>query len=225
MKSLFKCVAAMACLFGVFAAAAQAADDYPAVPYYRSASMTAKGGAQTWTAKVAGDQSSTRAMEVQQALSRHLQAVMRKDLVLEASIKSKPDAVFEVKLELAETATPILFPKGIETFVVGKSCDYNTTMILTGTAEAIAKLKEKDSAERRMLDAKLVEFGQWAHWLPLKHMNRTEATVEIIEETKTSITFDVMFDPVLVQRQQKAIQLSVKEQQKPDAIPLPQSKI
>lgn len=213
MRSFFKRVAVMACLFGMFSAATQAGDDYPAVPYYRSASVKIMDGAQTWTAQVDGKQSSTRAMELQQAISRHLQIVMQGDLVLEASIKSKPDAMFEIKLELAETAVPVLFPKGIETFAIGKSCDYNTTMVFTGTPEVIAKLKEAKSAERIAVDQQSLHFAQFAHWMPITKMGAESAVVKIVDETKTSITFDVKFAPHVIDQHQKAVQLSLKAKQ------------
>ncbi len=213
MKILSKCMAVMTCLFGVASVVAQATDDYPTVPYYRSAVMTVKGGAQTWKTQVDGKQSSTRAMEVQQALARHLQAVMKKDLVLDTSIKLKSDATFEVTLELAETAAPILFPKGIEVFSIGKSCDYNTAITFTGTPEAIAKLKEAKSDERKAAELQSLYFAQYAHWMPVMKMGGESAVVEVVDETKTSITFDVKFATQVIEQRQKAFQISLKAKQ------------
>lgn len=211
MRSLLKCVAAMACLFGMVSAAAQAGDEGSVERYARHPSMTMSGGAMTWMAKLPSDQSSTIAMRFQTALAAHLQSVIHKDLVFEASVKVKPSAT-EVKIELAETAGPTVFPKGIEAFKVEKSCDSNTTISVEGSADLIAKLKDPQSTERKMLDVQLVKFAQFAHWLPLVDAG-SAVTVQIVPgETKTSLTFDVMFAEGFI------------KQQSIDRIPYPQAK-
>lgn len=198
----------MVCALIAGFASVASADDKTAVPYYRHPVMTMSGGAMTWTARLPSDWSSTVPLEFQTALSRHLQSIMRKDLVVDASVKTKA-GWHEVKIELAEVAGLTVFPKGIEVFKAEKSCDENTTFVIEASAAVIEKLKDAQSQERKALDAQMLKFAKFAHWVPLSATEYDSKTVVQIADdsgsSKTSIKFDVMLAPELIEEYRQQI--------------------